>query len=37
MPQMPSLPVMRPVTGAVALHVLLMRVSHARDAYVVFG
>jgi hypothetical protein len=37
MPQMPSLPVMRPVTGAAALHVLLMCVSHARDAYAVFG
>jgi hypothetical protein len=26
-----------PLTGAAALHVLLMRVSHAQDAYGVFG
>ncbi len=28
---------MLPFTGAAALHVLLMRISHAQDAYAVYG
>jgi hypothetical protein len=35
-PKWTSKPVMRPVTGAAALHVLLMRVGCARDAYEVY-
>ena len=34
---MPEKAVMRPLTGAAALHVLLMRISQAQDAYEVFG
>ncbi len=36
-PKWTSKAVMRPVTGAAALHVLLMRVGFAQDAYEVFG
>ncbi len=36
-PKWTSNAVMRPVTGAAALHVLLMRVGFAQDAYEVFG
>jgi hypothetical protein len=34
---MPETTVMPKMTGAAALHVLLMRISRARDAYEVFG
>ena len=35
--RMPEVAVMRTMTGAAALHVLLMRISHAQDAFEMFG
>ena len=37
MPSPPSRALMRPLANAAALHVVLLRVSHAPDAFAVFG